>query len=417
VPLIRRRTVPWAKVARRAAGATGLLVLGVGALGVRAGAQVQDPCSNYTRMSVLGSATGVRTLVSAPGRTIVTDVTGNLPGAQAQVDSVTGSQGWAGAPYVPVVAENAGYGHVSPNQIPVFASSSSPAVPQATNSTPGSTVTAKSDADSSTAHAEMGGAASDQAGIGQSIATAGASCASDASLQAGADTSTDMLNVQNVLRIGTVQSHALVQRDATGDIKKFEGTVAVSGVLVVGQAVAITDKGLVVGSTNVPLPGNPVADALSSAGITVRYLAADLNRQTGEVTAPGVEVSVTKSVPGGPPVPTTYDLGRAYARVSQTPGDVPVAAAVAPEAISAPTAPTNATPVDTGTSPAPTAASLAAPPARPNALVPGRGGPLLATAQIGSWSVAPAYAALGIGTVLLVCWVLLELIPVRSRWR
>lgn len=417
MPLIRRRTVSWTKVTRRAIGAAGLLALGVGALGVRASAQEQDLCSNYTRMSVLGSATGVRTAVSAPGRTIVTDVDANLPGAQAQVDSVLGSQGWAGAPYVPVAAENAGQAHLTANQIPVFATSSYPATAQASNSTPGSTVTAKSDADSSTARGEMGGAASDQAGIGQSIATATASCASDASLQASADTSTDMVTVQNVLRIGTVQSHALVQRDATGDIKKFEGTVAVSGVFVLGQAVAITDKGLVVGPGTVPLPGNPLADALRSAGITVRYLAADLNRQTGEVTAPGVEVSVTEPVPNGPPVTTSYDIGRAYARVSQTPGDVPVPAAVAPETVSAPTAPTNAAPVDTGTSPAATPASLAAPPARPNALVPRRTGPLLATAQIGSWSVAPAYAALGIGTVLLVCWVLLELIPVRSRWR
>ena len=415
--LTRRRTASYAKLSRRAVGAAGLLALGIGALSVGAGAQDQDACANHTRFSTLGSAAGARTVQSAAGRSIITEVDANLPGAQASVDSVLGSRGWAGAPYIPVAAENAGQAHKSPNDVPVFASSEYPAVPKASNSTPAATVTATSDAASSNGKAESGGPSSDQAAMGRSIASAEASCTNDGGLHALADTSTDVTSVADVLRIGSVRSHALLDTDATGGIRKVEGTMAVEGVFVLGQPAAITDKGVVVGGSASPLPANPLADALKSAGITVRYIAADIDRKTGEVTAPGLEISVTKPVPGGDPVTTTYDLGRAYARVSLTAGDAPPSDAGAVDAGGGFAALPETPPADTGTAPAAAPSTPAATTARTKSPAPRRSGQLLATAQIGSWSVAPAYAALGIGTALLVVWVLLEMIAVRSRWR
>lgn len=414
VPVMRPRHIAWGRVGRRVIGAAGLVAITVGVLGVGAGAD-EDVCAKLTTFSAVGSAAGVRTLMSAPGYSIVTEVSSNLPGAQAMVDSILGSKGWAGAPYVPQAAENAGQARQDPNNVPVFATTDYPATPEASNSTPTATVSAKSAERSSTAKAEGGGPGSDQAAAGHAVATADASCAADGTLTGSSDNRADMTNFGGVLGIGSVKSYAVAVRAANGDIQKLEGTMQVEGVTVLGQAAAITDKGLVLGTSASPLPDNPLTSALESAGITVRYIAADKDEKTGEVTAPGLEVTVVQQAAagGGGPVTNTYTFGRAYALAGVTPGDAP---APSDEGTSdGSTGSFTDTPsVGVLSSPSPVSSGRAGTPiAKP------RGANVVATpmVQIGSWSVAPAYSALGVGALLLVAWFLLEKIAVRFRWR
>lgn len=407
------------RAARHVVGLAGIASIAVGALGIGAEAQEVDVCANHTTFSVLGSATAIREVVTFKDYSIASEVDANLPGAQATIDSIEGSKGWAGAPFVPIVAENAGQASVDANQVPVFAATAYPATPEASNSTPAATVSSKSEERKSAAKAEGGGPGSDQAAAGRSVAAAEASCAPDGGLRAVADSSVDMASIKGVLGIASVRSHAEVVRTADGELVKLEGTIAVEGATVLGQPVSITEKGLVVGSSASPLPDNPLVAALQAAGITVRYVAPTSNRETGEVFAPGLEVTVAQAPPPqfGGPISTTYVFGRALARVALTPGD-PVASddtsgvdAFASDASGSFTTP------DAGDA-LPSSSPGAVPSGAPDRSAGGGGAATsLPTANIGNWSIAPAYSALGVGTFLLVAWVLLEKIAVRFRWR
>ena len=409
------------RVLRHLVGAIGVVTVTAGLvnLDATAGAQSADACAAHTTYSSVGAAVAVRTMVWAPGRSLAPGADADLPGAQAAVDSVLGSKGFAGAPYASVVAENAGQADMEASDLPVFAVSEYPVTPEASNSTPAATVSAKSTERSSTAEATGGGPGSDQASAGRAVAKAAASCEGDGGLKATADTSADMIALAGVLRIGRVESHAVAERDGQGKLVKLDGTVSAEGVTVLGQAAAITDKGLVVGSSPTPLPADPLTEALVEAGITVRYIAAERDAERGEVVAPGVEVTITAPVPNGEPVTTSYVFGRALARTTLTPGDTlapPVeddAPPVVPDAATpdGPDLPTPALPTSeiaapatgTGASPRPVATD------RPPVVLP--------TAQIGNWSVAPAYSALGVGALLLLVWLLFEKIAVRFAWR
>ena len=276
---MRRRLVPLI------VGAMGAGLLSVG-LVVSAGPSSADGgCSEY---SALAAAAGVRTVQSAPGL-VLTDVDAALPAAQAQADSLSGSQGWAGAPYSTAAAGNVGLTGINPNDVPVFAVSSYPAQPASQKSTPAGTIEAKSGAQSSTASAGGSGPASDQASEGRVVSSADAACREDASVRAVADNVAQMVDIKGVLRIGSVSSHAQAVVDPAGE-RNLQGTMEVEGATVAGQPVAITDRGVVTGSSATPLPDDPLAQALAAAGISVRYVAAVKDAKAGEVFAPGLEV-------------------------------------------------------------------------------------------------------------------------------
>src|SRR5206468_1293679 len=116
--------------------------------------------------SALGAADGVRTTQSAPGFT-PTDVDAEGPAAQAKVDALSGSTGFAGSPYSDTAAGNVGVAGVDATQVPVIAISSYPARSKDDKSTPAYTLVAKSEALSSSAEAAGGPPASKDASVGR----------------------------------------------------------------------------------------------------------------------------------------------------------------------------------------------------------------------------------------------------------
>jgi hypothetical protein len=413
-----RMTHWWAT--RAAAGVAALCAVTVGFVTTGLPAPAQSGCASHLRYSALASAEGVRSLQSFPGLTIVTAADENVVGAQAQLDSVTGSLGWAGAAYSSTVADNVGQAKASPNDLPLTVVSSYPTNPNPERKSAGAaTIEAKSGASSSTARSVVGGATSEEGSSGHIVASASASCADDGALHAVADNTAEAINFSGVLRIGSVRSHAkvLLDIDNQGQPKPhLEAAMGVDGVTVLGQPAAITDKGVVVASSGMPTPTQPLSQALVDAGITVRYVAAVKDVQRGEAFAPGLEIIVATATPGvgSGQQTTTYTFGRAYARSMLAPGStLPDSSGPAPTGQAA--VPTRSTPPASTTSA--TASTASIPTRQVAALATGDQRTKASTTRIRNWSIAPAYWALAIGTLLLVAVRLLyERFAMRFRW-
>jgi hypothetical protein len=391
------------RVVRVLLGGAGAAGLGLGVFGL-AGAGAQDAgCASYSSYSALASAAGQRTSQAAPGLLPVNEADNGLPSSQAEFDSRSGSTAQAGAPYSDLVAGNIGLTGVNANDVPVFAVSKHPTDPKVEKSSPTFTLKAETAADSARASTEGGPPASEQSSAGRVVTTAVARCGDGGSVEAIADNQVDMFDVAGVLRLGVVRSHARAVVDAAGK-RTFEATMEVDGATVLEQRVAITDKGVVTGSSASPLPDDDaLAKALVDAGITIRYIAAAQNAEQGEVLAPGLEIAVTRRAEGvgtGPAV-TTITLGRAYARAARSSegvtADVPTDVALStPDLDSG--VPFAAAPVG-GLDPLPS-------PALPSAggRSPSQPQPQLApalTTRIANWSMARAYTALAVGVLLM----------------
>jgi hypothetical protein len=399
-------------------------------------------CSQFATFTALGAADGMQTIQSAPGATLVDTVDAELPGAQAEIDSLAGSTGWAGAPYSSTVAGNVGNANASPNQVPVFATSSYPSEPNAKQTTPGGTIEATSGADSSSARAAGGGPSSSPVSTGQVSSSASASCAADGTLQAVADNQVQVFGAGGVLQIGSVTSHAAATLAPNGR-PVFNGSLAVAGATVLGQQVAVTNRGLVLGATATPLPANPLTQVLSGAGITVTYLAESENPRTGEVLAPGLEIQVARQAPGvgTGPVTSTYVLGRAEAVASTTGGSgqsmgvgpspsigaLPGSAGPAGQATTSPATPagpSGANPAPAATTPAagngsaPTAPAPAVAPPAGTRRAPGGSGVIEPVSYLANTSWLSVYGTLGAGALVLVgAAILFGATGVRLRWR
>jgi hypothetical protein len=352
------------------------------------------------------------------------DVDASLPAAQAQVDSLAGSNAWAGAPWSSAVAGNIGLAGLNANDTPFLAVSSYPATPKVSKSGPGATIDASSDALSSTAQAAAGGPASNQASAGKISASGSSSCGNDGTVRALADNAVDLFDVEGVLRIGAVRSHARVEIGPTGQ-RTLDSTMEVVGATVLGQPVAITDRGVVAGGSAIPLPDDPEAKTLADAGITVRYIAAAKDDQHGQVFAPGLEVVVTRAVQGAGtgPINTTYTLGRTYARAATSTDQ----ASTGVQAAAAPGISQLSEPPSQGAAPA-AANAPAAPPAL--APTPASSGSAVSTSgrvaagdrpmavAMPNASFAGVYSTMGAAVLLFVAaWLIFERLGVRIRWR
>jgi hypothetical protein len=261
----------------------------------------------------------------------VNDADAGLPTAQSHIGSLSGSQAFAGAPYSEAAAGNLGVagnqlGHpLTPNDVPVFSSSKYPSDPHDEKTEPAYALSTTAAADKATSQATAGGPSSATASGGRTEVDSTTECGSGAVMHAVADNDVDAVTVAGTLRIGNVHSHAEARLGPTG-APTLSGSMQVAGVSILGQQVAITDKGLVLAGTTVPLPdSSPLRQGLNSAGIDLMYLAAEQNPAQGTVVAPGLQITVTTPLPEGVgtgTIVTTVTLGQAVASVSRT-GDAP----------------------------------------------------------------------------------------------
>ena len=413
-----------------------LVVVGSGGLLGWAQTATGAGCNQFATYDALGSAQGIQSVQAVPGATLVQGMDANLPGAQAEFNSSRGSFAWAGAPYSDTVAGNVGNANVNPNQIPIFAVSSYPAQPSGGTTTAASSVQTTSSASDSTAHATAAGVGPASSASGQVSTTASASCTATGTLKGVSDSSVNAFTVGGVLRIGAVTSHA----DATllpGGTPVLNGTTSISDTTVLGQPVEITQNGLVIPGSAVALPSNPLASALSTAGISIQYLAVSKDPANGDVIAPGVAITVTANdqglAIGAGTASTTFILGQAHARAIETGGGSssspttvyapPAGSGASPTVPTAPpSSPTSATNSGIGSVPAasgpigtvvPTTSPL------PGSQLPASSGSRTGpTSLIAAPSTSSFYAAVAVGgALLLIATGLFAGLGVRLKWR
>jgi hypothetical protein len=417
-----KRRARRAKGALGALGVTGLLIGMVGAGGPAA---AEGNCENVTQYSAIAAASGGNLLASADNLTLIggtqNPAHASMPGSQAQLDSVLGSKGWAGAPYSATVADNAGAGGADSSAVPTFAIAQHPTSPSASKPLPGGGLEAAASADSASGKTTVSGSNSPGAAAASVTTSAKSSCASDATLEAVADLNVTGVDIAGVLKIASVRSHARSVLTPGGE-RTLEGTIDIEGATVAGTPVSISDKGVAVAGSPSALPADPVTPALEAAGIEVRYLSVAKDASLGQVLAPTLEIVVAGTSPGPSgdvPIKVTLSFGGSYARavlegsegVSDAGDDFGIddMSSFVDEGVddftSTDVAPLDTpvdTPAETSDSSSPSSGSAAN----------------VATARLADWSIAPGYSAMGVGALLLlVAWVGLEKFAVRLRWR
>jgi hypothetical protein len=373
------------------------------------------------------AADGVRTGVQLAGFLVVSDIVdAGGPATQAVVNSFGDSKAYAAFPYpgeIVLTAHGLSQG-AAPNY---------PLIAQSNPTRPTDDVTqgpyslhAQSADESSKAVAQAA------AGGGSLAVATGRSTAEvvhdpDAgTVTADAESTLEGVSIAGVLRIGRMHSYAQVVSTPGEPAKRAADTEA-ADVEVAGQQVALTDKGLVLAGTDVPLPPDSTANAaLSAAGITVRYL-----RPSGKgssLVAPGFSISVVQDVPGVGRATVTYVLGQAAVTAQAAGADLTGLTGSGP----AVTVPGGTTPASGGSTTGGTSGPVAAPSGAD--LTTGGGSPASAPVTASEPGAAPQvagayqpaaatastaslYLVLAIGAVVMAgAAQLFRLLAVRLTW-
>jgi hypothetical protein len=240
----------------------------------------------------------------------VVDVGG--PAAQALVNGFGDSKAYAAYPYPGEIVLTAhGLSQGAAPEYPLIAQSSRPTRPsgRVSQGPYDLTATSRDGASSAVATATADGGPV-VAGRTRSTASTVHDTLSGA-VTSDSDATLEGLSFAGVLSFGRVHSHVRVVGSPGAKPVRTSDT-QVADVTVAGQQVALTDKGLVLPGSTVPLPPDSTANAaLAAAGITVHYLAGYSSGPTA--VAPGVAVSVVQDVPGAGRTTVTYTLGQVSA--------------------------------------------------------------------------------------------------------
>jgi hypothetical protein len=282
--------------------------------------------------SAMAASSALRVSLTAPGYAAVEELIDfGSPVAQAAIDSLGESNGFAAYPYPGTtflagpgtLAGLLGQGLPSFFTYPLITSSSYPRQPKGELTQPGYHLMSASDASSSEALAESGASTLDSA-FGYAAASAGAV----------RDAVADVVTVQGtnrvkgfalagVLTVGHTTSAAKVTRTGAGALTR-NSSFAVDGISVGGRTVGLSPDGFVTPATRVPPPDAAALTAiLARAGVTMRYLRG-IDLPDG-VVSPGLAIAWTEQVPNGPQLVLTVTLGQVIARASAEAGSPVVA--------------------------------------------------------------------------------------------
>jgi hypothetical protein len=264
-------------------------------------------------------ASGASVVVSAPEFLIaekLADVA--APKAEAALDGLGTSRALASYPYPGEAALTtpglvaASTGLPSPPGYPFVASSAFPSTPEAKVDQPGYRLEARSAEAESSAQATAG---AEPAGLVVGLSSATAEAARDAGsgvVSAASSALARTIEVAGVFQAGTITAQARISQTPGAPLVR-ESRLSAEALTVAGQQVALSEEGLVLAETEVPLADTAsVAKALADAGVGVRYLA-PVELPDGVVSA-GLAVTQRQQAPNGPVVITELVFGRAVAR-------------------------------------------------------------------------------------------------------
>jgi hypothetical protein len=396
-----------------------LLTIGAGA----------DATGSYTTTA---RADAFRVGVSATGF-IVSDLTDTSgPSAQARVDSLGTSVGFAafgypgdaiaGAPALITSIVLPQLGLPPPNlpAYPLAVSSQHPGQPSEKVDQPALSLSAESTAGSSTGHAAATGSDSGGNAMGKAVADAASKADSSGKLVADAASTVESVTIASVLRIGRVVATAHAESSGTG-APVTSSSFSAEAMTVAGVPVALTEKGLVLAGSTVPLPpSSSVAQALAASGIGVRYLAPVAS--PGAIQSAGLVVSVTAQSPLGSKYSVVYTFGIVQAGIAGgVAGGVATPASPAPsvgDSVPAPAVPGGGASLPATAGTGATSPVLSAAPAASSAPRASAGaGAAPRTAPLSSTSALSFYLVLVVGAAVAVSGsVLLRHFAVRLAW-
>ena len=298
-------------------GATALLLL-VAPLTGSAPAAGDDTCANYRATA---AADGVRVAYDSPGFILIDHTDVGTPVAQVSIDSFGTATGYAAYPdpgeealsLVPVAG-------VSRDLYPLVVESQHPSSPQGRFSSPGVNLLATSSPNAARAVADSGISTSTDLVTGGLIqAKASATCAETGEVTAQSESTVEGLGLSaGALRIARVHSLAKVVVGADGT-PTLDASIEVSLVTAGGQTIGVTEDGLVLAGSPVPLAPLGLEQLLAGSNLGITYLAPEPQADGRGITAPGIRISTTQNISGGQPTVLSLTLGRAFAAADAAP--------------------------------------------------------------------------------------------------
>jgi hypothetical protein len=286
-------------------------------------AAADTPSGSFT---TLARADAFRVAVNSTSFAVsdITDTSG--PTAQAKLDSVGDSEGFAAFPYpgdtatttpgliTSIVASSAG---LPPPQLPPYplvANSQSPGQPDGNVTQGPISMAAHSSQQSSTGHASGAGADSGGNTLGKAVADSAVKVDDAGKLSSDASSTLESITIGGILRIGAMTASA--HSEASPDGKPTTASsFRTEGVTIAGTPVGISDQGLVLAGSTQPLPDtSSLAQALKAAGIEVRPLKP--MTQGGSMSSGGLFITAVQALPTGNTVTLTYTFGVVHAESS-----------------------------------------------------------------------------------------------------
>lgn len=272
-------------------------------------------CGNFLGMA---GADGSRVEAASPGFLLVEQADAGAPAAQALLDSVGRSTAYAGYPHPGQTALTAaGLGGVPASAYPLAVTSNFPTEGDVSADYGPLRLVATSAeaASSSTAVVEGTG---DPAVAAHTSAETAVSCTEGTVTSEAVSRANGLSFGDGVLRVGSVEAMARVTRASDAD-PVVEHRLEITSVTVAGQAVAIDQRGLVVGALTTPLGAAPVQAVLAEAGLDVSYVAPIEQPDGRGATAPAIRVTMAREAVGTGSTTVTYTFGRAFATVDGSP--------------------------------------------------------------------------------------------------
>jgi hypothetical protein len=240
--------------------------------------------------------------------------------AQAELDALGSSRAFASAPYpgelvvsLPGTVNGVGAGTFPPvPSYPFYAASAHPSEPEAFEDVGPYSLRATSADDASEATARLG-ISTTPPKVSSASGHAKVSTPSSGPFVAEAEAEIAPFTIADVLTVGEVRSTARVEYDPTdaGRAPVKRSSLAFGTMAVAGVQVGLTEKGLEVQGSAVPVDPSALVAVLSAAGILLEYLPAV--ETDASITSASVRITYTENFPTAGDTTVRFVLGQVSA--------------------------------------------------------------------------------------------------------
>ena len=255
--------------------------------------------AGFSNFAGTASAFGVEVNISIPNYLIISNfVDGGGPTAEAQLDSLGTSQGFASFPYPGETAVSlTGLAGIltglSLPSYPLIVNSSYPTTDQDAIDQPAYHLHAQSGQSSSSSLAQLGETTQSGSVAGGALSTASVTAESGGSVVSKAETQIGL--TIGAISLTGLDATAQVTQAADGTITKTS-SLQIAHLTVAGLPIGITDQGLEIGSTKVPIGGiDAVTKLFSIPGTQIQFIPQQSTADS--VTSAALQIITSQKIP------------------------------------------------------------------------------------------------------------------------